>query len=227
MSIVNLIVVAHPDDEILGFGATGAKLVSLGEKVQPIILSGGVGARTRRPSDENLQKDMLAANKIIGFNDPVLGDFPNIKMNTVPHLEIVQFIEKQIERFQPDRIFTHHPSDLNDDHVQVSKACMVASRIYQRHSNLKPASSLHFMEILSSTEWAYPSNVDLFSPNLFIEVIHFLEKKLEALACYRNVMRDFPHPRSEEAIMGLAAYRGAQSGQNYSEAFQTFFQREL
>ena len=52
-----------------------------------------------------------------------------------------------------------------------------------------------------------------------------IELKIEALACYRNVMRQFPHPRSQEAIKGLAAYRGGQSGQKYSEAFQTIFQQ--
>ena len=58
---VNLVVVAHPDDEILGFGATGAKLVAAGEIVQPIILCGNVDARTQRPTDERLMADIAAA----------------------------------------------------------------------------------------------------------------------------------------------------------------------
>jgi hypothetical protein len=63
---------------------------------------------------------------------------------------------------------------------------------------------------------------------MFIEVGKAgIDLKLAALACYRNVMRDFPHPRSAEAITGLAAYRGAQAGMNYAEAFQTHLQREL
>jgi hypothetical protein len=36
-------------------------------------------------------------------------------------------------------------------------------------------------------------------------------------------MRDFPHPRSEEIVRGLAAYRGGQAGIKYAEAFQTVF----
>ena len=224
---LSLIIVAHPDDEILGFGATGAKLVKQGETVQPVILCGNVDVRHKRPTDEELYDDMLRANKILGFEEPVLGSFPNIKMNTVPHLEIVQFIEKQILEYKPARIFTHHPSDLNDDHCQISKACMAASRFYQRRSDLPPLESLHFMEIQSSTDWAYETNLDGFRPNLFVEVESEIDLKLKALACYRNVMRDFPHPRSVEAIKGLAAYRGGQSGQKYSEAFQTIFKREL
>ena len=84
--MINLIVVAHPDDEILGFGGTGAKLVKKGEIVQPIILSGNVQARSKRPEDNELLKNIIEANQYLGFNKPVLGDFPNIRMNNVDHI---------------------------------------------------------------------------------------------------------------------------------------------
>lgn len=224
---LNLVVVAHPDDEILGFGATGAKLVQQGEVVQAVLLCGNADARTRRPTDDQLNDDLHQANEVLGFDKPVLGDFPNIRMNTIDHLSIVQFIERQIAQYKPSRIFTHHPADLNIDHLEVSRACLAASRLYQRRSDVPPLDSLHYMEIQSSTDWGYETNVDGFRPNLFVEITDTLDAKLQALSCYRNVMRDYPHPRSEEAIKGLAAYRGGQSGQFYSEAFQTIFQREL
>ena len=94
MKIVNLVVVAHPDDEILGFGATGTKLSRAGEVVQPIILCGDVDVRAKRPGDEELLADIRAANAVVGSSEPVLGSFPNIRMNTVDHIDIVQFIEK-------------------------------------------------------------------------------------------------------------------------------------
>ncbi len=166
-------------------------------------------------------------NKILGFNTPVVADFPNIMLNTVPHLELVQFIETQIIKFQPERIFTHHPSDLNDDHIQVSKACMAAARLFQRRSDIKPLESLYFMEVLSSTDWAFPHNTEPFKATNFVEITDEIENKLEALACYRNVMREFPHPRSTEIIKSLAAYRGGQAGQKYSEAFQCAFSRHI
>ncbi|WP_444994312.1 PIG-L deacetylase family protein [Aliikangiella sp. IMCC44359] len=224
---INLVVVAHPDDEILGFGATGAKLVRRGEIVQPIILCGNVDVRQNRPTDIELFEDMIAANSKVGFKTPILGSFPNIRMNNVDHLDIVQFIEKQILEFKPHRIFTHHPSDLNDDHCQISRGCLAASRYYQRRNDIPPLRSLHFMEIQSATDWAYETNTIGFKPNLFVEIEKEIDLKLEALSCYRKVMRDYPHPRSKEAIKGLAAFRGGQNGQKYSEAFQTIYQREL
>lgn len=227
MKRISLIIVAHPDDEILGFGATGAKLVSQGEIVQPVILCGNVDVRNERPTDAELYEDMVDANKIVGFELPILGDFPNIKMNTIDHLSIVQFIEQQILEFKPTRIFTHHPSDLNDDHKQIANACMAASRYYQRRADIPSLQSLSFMEIQSATDWSFESCGDIFKPNHYVEVTEELNLKIRALNCYRNVMRDFPHPRSVEAIKGLAAYRGGQSGQKYAEAFQTIFQQEF
>ena len=82
------------------------------------------------------------------------------------------------------------------------------------------------MEVLSSTEWSVNSAMNRFIPNLFIEVgEEAIDVKLAALATYRGVMRPYPHPRSAEAIKGLAAYRGAQSGCNYAEAFECVFRR--
>ncbi len=222
-----LLVVAHPDDEILGFGASGHKIVQSGGKVLPVILCGNVEVRTQRPSNEELYKDILAANATLGFEIPVLGSFPNIRTNTVEHVTLVQFIEKQVVEFRPTRIFTHHPKDLNIDHQEVSKACLAASRLFQRRPDIPKLKSLAYMEILSATDWAFEASADMFKANTYIEVTDSLDKKIEALGCYRNVMREFPHPRSIEALKGLAAYRGGQSGQYYSEAFQTIFQQEL
>lgn len=47
-----------------------------------------------------------------------------------------------------------------------------------------------------------------------------MDAKIRALSVYRGVMRPYPHPRSVEAIEGLAAHRGSQVGCNYAEAFE-------
>lgn len=219
-----LIIVAHPDDEVLGCGGTAAALAAQGIAVYSCILSGQVDARQKRPDLPDLLGDINAAQTILDCKPPILGDFPNIKFNTIPHLELVQFIEKAIQQTQADIIFTHHPHDLNNDHYHTSIACQAAARLFQRRSDLPSLRGLYFMEILSATDWSFPGSGITFCPDTFFEIGNiFLKRKLEALRSYKGVMRDFPHPRSEEILKSLAAYRGGQAGMKYAEAFQTAF----
>lgn len=218
-----LIVVSHPDDEVLGCGATAAILASQGTSVRSCILSSEAGARHGRPELEDLHNDTRKAQEILGLDEPFFGSFSNLSLNTVPHIELVQFIEAAIVETGATTIFTHHPSDLNDDHRHTSRACQAAARLYQRRGDITPLKALYFMEILSATDWAFAGS-EAFNADTYFEVgEEMLDRKIEALSSYRGVMREFPHPRSVEIIKGLAAYRGGQSGMRYAESFQTAF----
>lgn len=221
-----LVVVAHPDDEILGAGATMNTLSERGEDVSVAILCGKAGARAFRPTTEQLENDTDASLEYIGANRVLKGDFPNIMFNTVPHLELTKFIERAIIESGADTVITHHPADTNNDHLHTSLACQAAIRYFQRQPDVTPIKDFLFMEVLSATDWSVNSAMDRFMPNTFVEVgKDAVERKIEALSMYRGVMRAYPHPRSPEALMGLAAYRGGQSGCVYAEAFQSAFRR--
>ena len=221
-----LIVVAHPDDEVLGAGATMYKLKKQGHKVAVVTMANHAAARANISA--TLSEDQGESMKILGIDKIYTADFPNIKMNTVPHLELVQFIEKCIEDFKAEVIITHHPSDTNNDHVMTSYAAQAAARLFQRRSDIVSLKEFLFMEVLSSTEWSFDSSANRFTPNCFVEIgLEGVEKKLEALFKYKGVMRDYPHPRSYEALKGLAAYRGCQAGCNYAEAFECVFKRGI
>ena len=219
-----LVVVAHPDDEVLGAGATIAKLIKQGHKVAIVTMANHAAARAN--ISDTLASDEAEAFKIMGVSKSYAADFPNIKMNTVPHLDLVQFIEKCIEDFKADAIITHHPSDTNNDHVVTSYAAQAASRLFQRKSGVPELKEFLYMEVPSSTEWSFDSSANRFTPNYFVEIgKEGVELKLKALAVYKGVMRPYPHPRSREAIEGLAAYRGSQAGMNYAEAFECVYRR--
>ena len=86
-----LVVVAHPDDEVLGAGATILKLQKEGHTVAVATMSNHAAARVN--ISVTLSDDQKRAFEILGVKKSYSANFPNIKMNTVPHLELVQFIE--------------------------------------------------------------------------------------------------------------------------------------
>ncbi len=221
-----LIVAAHPDDEVLGAGASIRKWTQAGHKVDVCIMCTEARARAFRPGDSELNDDLNAATASLGVGRTFEGTFPNIEMNTVPHIRLVQFIETALRESEADVVITHHPADTNNDHLQTSLACQEAVRLFQRRPEVKPLREFWYMEVPSCTEWALNTGLNRFQPNLFVEVgKEGVEAKIAALAMYRGVMRPYPHPRSPEAIEGFAAYRGCQSGCDYAEAFEVVLRR--
>ena len=220
-----LIVVAHPDDECLCAGASIWKWVQEGNRVDVCVMCSQAQARSQRPSDENLASDMKRSMSFLGIQNIYEGTFPNIKMNTCPHLELVQFIEKAILASQPDVVITHHPADVNDDHHQTSRACQAAIRLFQRRTDVKPLTEFWYMECLSASDWSLVAD-GKFDPNTFVEVGEAgVEAKIKALQMYRDVLRAYPHPRSEAGIKAQAVVRGGQAGLQYAEAFQSVLRR--
>lgn len=216
-----LLVVAHPDDEVLGAGASIWNWTRKGDVVDVALMCTEAKARAFRPGDEELNSNLDESAAYLGVNKKYEATFPNIEMNTVPHLKLVQFIESAIKESEPDIIITHHPADTNNDHLQTSMACQEAIRLFQRRPEVNRVKEFWYMEVPSCSEWAINNAFNLFRPNCYVEVgKEGVDAKIKALSMYRGVMRPYPHPRSAEYITGLAAMRGGQWGQNYSEAFE-------
>jgi LmbE family N-acetylglucosaminyl deacetylase len=212
-----LIIVAHPDDEVLGCGGTIAKHSDLGDLVNVIFLADGVNSR----SDAGLieleirKTNAKAACKILGVNHISFGQFPDNKLDTLPLIEIVKYIETALTEFNPDIIYTHSALDLNIDHQIVNRAVITATRP-QGNSSIKTILSF---EILSSTEWFFSELMPAFKPNWFEDISKTLDRKIEAIEAYRGELRDWPHPRSIQGIRHLAGFRGATIGVAAAESF--------
>lgn len=221
-----LIVVAHPDDEVLGAGGSIYKWTRNGDKVDVCIMCTEAKARTFRPEDKELDADLNSSADFLGINRKFEATFPNIEMNTVPHIKLVQFIESAIKESEPDIIITHHTSDTNNDHLMTSMACQEAIRLFQRNPQFNPISECWFMEVGSATDWCVNNALNAFRPDIFCEIGEDgIEAKIKALSMYRGVMRPYPHPRSNDAMKGMAAWHGSQAGVNYAEAFETALRR--
>jgi len=217
-----LVIAAHPDDEVLGCGATIARHVHLGDEVHVVILAEGATSRQeKRDRCQRLSElSQLAeaahkAKEILGVKTLNLHDFPDNRMDSVDLLDVVKTVEAHIDSIKPDVVYTHHAGDLNIDHRRTHDAVVTACRPQPQ----QPVSTILFFEVLSSTEWQTPGSAPPFMPNWFVDVSATLNFKLKALQAYESEMRLWPHIRSIEAVKYLARWRGASIGVEAAEAF--------
>jgi len=214
-----LVIAAHPDDEVLGCGGTIAKL-SPNNDIYVLILGEGVTSRNipeeqRQENLKRLRKEAESANKILDVKKVFFEGFPDNKFDTVPLLDIVKSIEETINKVNPEVIFTHHYGDLNIDHQITHKAVLTATRPVGDYSVKK----ILTFEVLSSTEWNCQNQCNIFTPNTYVDISETINKKLEAMQCYKSEIRSYPHPRSSKGIKILAQKRGLEVGLKFAEAF--------
>lgn len=215
---------AHPDDELLGLGATMNRLIhEFGIKTHVIILGEGITSRSES-RDVSLWKEELAMHKAniakaqeaIGYHSVSIYDFPDNRFDTVALLDIIKVIEKEKKSFQPDIIFTHHGGDVNIDHQRTFEAVITSCRPMS-HETVK---TIITFETPSGTEWRASSDPKHFIPNLFFNVTEEqLNAKIKGMESYELEKREYPHPRSPQALKIQAQRWGVAIGCDYAEAF--------
>ncbi|MCS6808079.1 MAG: PIG-L deacetylase family protein [Bacteroidota bacterium] len=219
-----LTIVAHPDDEVLGVGATIYDLIhTYNCSVRAVILGEGITSRADTHNPEHWRKELgihrtniHAAAQIIGYASVGIYDFPDNRFDTVALLDIVKVIEKEKQEFQPSVIFTHHGGDTNIDHRRTFEAVMVATRPMRG----EPVRTILTFETPSSTEWQAFNYPNYFQPNVYYSISReALEAKIRAMESYEFERRPFPHPRSPQALEILARRHAVTIGAEYAEAF--------
>lgn len=219
-----MIVVAHPDDEILGLGASMHKLININNVITHVVILGeGITSRFKIRDTKLCEKELskhksniFNAQKLIGYQSISTYNFPDNRFDTVALLDIIKIVEEEKEKFSPDIIFTHHEGDLNVDHRLTFQAVLTAIRPMKNEK----VKMLITFETPSGTEWQTASSLQ-FSPNFFISVLEEnINAKIKALEEYEYEIREFPHPRSMEALKIKARNRGVEVGCDFAEAFK-------
>jgi len=208
------VVVAHPDDELLGVGGTLLRHRDSGDKIFILILANGEDSRGQKIS--NPAKRLNYAKKVALKLGATLymESFPDNAFDSVPLLEIAKKVEDVLFTIRPDIIYTHHGGDLNIDHRLTFEAVLTATRPILE----KKVEAILSFETLSSTEWQVKDSKQ-FSPNYYIDISKYISKKKALLSIYKDELRDYPHSRSLEGVEVLAKYRGLESGMKSAEAF--------
>jgi LmbE family N-acetylglucosaminyl deacetylase len=216
-----LVIASHPDDEVLGCGATIARHCDAGDEVTIVVL--GEGATSRSPDERQVNERRLAclhdeaqqAASVLGTSDLRLLQLPDNRFDTVPLLHVVQLLEPIVDEIAPEVVYCQHGGDLNVDHQVTFRAALTATRPVPG----SPVKSVLSFEVNSSSEWSFGAFAPIFQPSVFVDVSATIDRKLEALARYRSELRSFPHPRSLEAVRARATCWGATVGVNAAEAF--------
>jgi N-acetylglucosamine malate deacetylase 1 len=218
-----LVVVAHPDDEVLGCGGTIARHVESGDEVHILIVAEGATSRDKRRQPGKRRSELLSlaaaarqAAGLLGAQPPRLAGFPDNRLDSVDLLDLVKAVTVSIDAVKPRIVYTHHASDLNVDHRLVNEATVTACRPLPNSA----VRAIYAFETVSSTGWSDPHAFAPFRPTRFVDISAFMDLKRRACECYETEMRPFPHARSMEAVEALARWRGTTVGRAAAEAFE-------
>jgi N-acetylglucosamine malate deacetylase 1 len=210
-----LVFAAHPDDEVLGMGGTIAVHVEGGDQLRVVVVTDGSSTQYPGDSETRLRKEeeALRAAAELGVMDYVHLALPDMRLDTLPHVEVNRVVEEHVGDFSPELVYTPHP-DVNLDHRRLFDSVAVATR---------PVPGQTVRRLLtyaptSSTEWT-PAPLNWFVPNWFVDIGEAIERKVAAFAQYETERREYPHPRSERAIRAAAEFYGASCGREFAEPF--------
>ena len=211
-----MVIAPHPDDEVLGAGATMARFSEEGHEVYVCIVTRGQPPMFDEASVERVRREAVQADRSLGVRKTIFLDgFPAALLDTIPHSRLNAALAEVVEDVDPEVLLIPHAGDLHMDHRLVFESALVAVRPTARPS----LRSVLAYETLSETDWKAPRVGPSFEPTTHVEVGPYLERKLDAMRIFESQVKDFPHPRSLGSLRALARMRGGSVGFQAAEAF--------
>lgn len=206
-----LVVAAHPDDELLGVGGTIAKHTKNADEVYVVIMCEGESLRYK--GDVGQSDAIRNATNVLGVKEVFHIKFPDQRLDTFTLTDIITPLEEISEKIKPNIVYCQFGGDINMDHQLLFQAANVAFRPLDLWIE-----DVYAFYTVSSTEWGYPRS---FVPDTWIDISDTLETKIKAFECYRSEVREYPHPRSSDALRFAAHFWGNQCAMDAAEAFVT------
>jgi LmbE family N-acetylglucosaminyl deacetylase len=155
----------------------------------------------------------MRAAKILGITDLRMLGFADQRLDTVTLTQVITPLERVVRELRPELVYCQFGGDANRDHQLLFKALVVATRPIE-----SCIEAVYAFDTASSTEWAFPRT---FLPDTWVDISATLEQKLAAMACYESEVREYPHPRSLDALRYRARAWGNQHLLDAAEVFMT------
>ncbi len=171
MSRTLLAVLAHPDDESLGFGGTLAKYAAEGVRVHLVTATRGDRGRYRgkppgdpaHPGPAALagirEEELRDAARALGIHEVSILGYPDGSVDRVDAREAVVAIAEHIRRIRPQVVVTFGPDGAygHPDHVAVSQftaaAVVAAADPVSRTSGSTPGAGAHAVSKFYYLTW--------------------------------------------------------------------------
>lgn len=207
-----LVVAVHPDDETLASGGTLLKYKANGDKIFWLICT------TMDKKDAYFQireKEIEKVSRLYGFDGVYNLGLKTMRIDEYSMTELVGKISKVINEVQPNIIYLPFSGDVHSDHRNIFEASYSCTKSF-RYPFIK---KIYMMETVSETEFAPSNPSGSFTPNVFVDINDFMEKKLEIMRTFKSELALHPFPRSERNLRALATLRGATIGCEYAESF--------
>jgi N-acetylglucosamine malate deacetylase 1 len=189
---------AHPDDVEIGMAGTIARLAGAGNDVYVCIAI--------IPEDrERRMREAREAGRIMGVKDVI---FLSLKVQDLGYnRKSIGAIDAIVSHFNPHSIFTHWVEDSHQDHVNLTRCVIAATR--KNHFNV-------YMY-----EQTIPGGITpaAFRAQYLIDISDYIDKKMESVRAHASqIIRNGDW--WIEGIRGRAMYRGYQMRSKYAEAFE-------
>ncbi|MGV3616340.1 MAG: PIG-L deacetylase family protein [Fimbriimonas sp.] len=213
---MNVLVIApHPDDEVLGCGGTIARHVAAGDVVRVLVMTRGSSDLFADELVNTVREECRQAHAVLGTHGVDFLDHPAPKLDTIPQYLLAANIASYIREHGSEVVYVPHRGDMHFEHRLIYNASLVACR----PTPGTPVRKILAYETLSETDWAPPFPDDAFIPTVFVDVSAYMEKKIEAMACFKSQVKAPPASRSLDSLRGLATFRGSTVSVHAAEGF--------
>lgn len=208
---MNILVIApHGDDEVLGCGGTIPKHIEDGDNLTLCIVTKPWLPKWTQEYIDNRIIETKNSCKELGIKNFICLDINTTTLDAIPIAELSEKITKLVIETKPDIMYIPFYGDMHKDHRSIFEACMVASRPFKNK-----VKKILCYETITETE----CGISPFNSNVYVNITNYIDKKKNAMECYKSELYQKPNRRSVDGIITLAKNRGFEVNTEYAEAF--------
>ena len=197
---------SHGDDIELGCGGTLKKAINAGNEVLMLVMSKGGFKDYKKNQIRTRKANILEAKnaaKSIGAKIKLL-DFST---KDIPYdSKSVEAINKVLDEYKPDYIFTQWTFDTHQDHRNTALATISAARNFE---------NIFMYEPFPPSGRSYVG----FKPQVYVDISDVIDDKITAIECHVGEARRYG-PEWTESVRARAKLRGFECNVKYAETFE-------